>query len=547
MSMRIDSRQTTYPSENNLHAASSSRQPRPGMWRWLILTSAVLIVLAGIGLWFIDEPLRGYAERQLNSHIAGYTFHIGALDFHPIGLSIDLRNVTVVQDANPDPPLAHVAEWHASIHWEALLSGRLVSNHIVDLPVIHFTRPQAAQEVKDAPAQRKSWQEALFAVYPLQINQLRIKDGDVTYRENATSNPIRLTNIQVRAENIRNVRSKPLQYPSRVQVDAEVAGGGRINVDGHVDFFAEPSMGVNADIRLEDINLADMLPLTTQRQVHLTQGSLTAAGHVEFAPAAQEVRLTSLTLHDMKVDFVHSARTAQREQRAAQQVSGSAAQAANHPTLLLRIDHGKIERSEFGFVNQATKPSYRMFLSGTELELENWSNQLSEGTARVRLDGLLMGTGATTISGAFRPEVESPDFDLSVKILKTQVTSLNQLLRAYGGLDAAGGLFSLFSEISVKNGSVTGYLKPLFKDVTAYDPRQDRDKGILNQLYEKTINALAEILKNTPRDEVATKTDLSGTVENPQASTWELVLTLFQNAFFDAVLPGLEGKVQHER
>jgi hypothetical protein len=69
---------------------------------------------------------------------------------------------------------------------------------------------------------------------------------------------------------------------------------------------------------------------------------------------------------------------------------------------------------------------------------------------------------------------------------------------------------------------------------------------MLNQIYEKTINALAEILKNTPRDEVATKTDLSGSVENPQASTWELVLTLFQNAFVDAVLPGLEGKVQHE-
>ena len=320
-----------------------------------------------------------------------------------------------------------------------------------------------------------------------------------------------------------------------------------MKVDGHADFFAEPSMGVDVDITLQDINLADLLPLTAQRQIHLTQGSLTTSGHVEFAPAAQEVRIASLNLHDVKVDFVHAARTKQREQRTAQQVSRTAAKAANHPTLLLRIDQGKVERSEFGFVNQATNPSYRLFISGAELELENWSNQLSEGTARVQLKGMLMGTGATKITGAFRPEVESPDFDLSVKIVKTQVKSLNQLLRAYGGLDAAAGLFSLFSEVSVKNGTVKGYLKPLFKDVTAYDPQQDRDKGMLNQLYEKTINALAEILKNTPRDEVATKTDLSGTVENPQASTWELVLTLFQNAFFDAVLPGLEGKVQLER
>ena len=516
------------------------------MWRWVVVACVSVFLLAGVALLFIDQPLRAYAERQLNSQIAGYTFRIGALDFHPIGLSVDVEDVTVLQDTHPDPPLAHIAKWHASIHWKALLSGRLVSDHIVDQPVIHFTRPQAAQELKEAPSHKESWQEALFSLYPLHINEVTIKDGAVTYRENATSKPLRLTHIQFRAENIRNVRSKPLQYPSPVHIEAEVFDGGRLNLDGRADFLAEPSMGIDADIVLRDINLADLLPLTAQRQIQLTQGSLTTTGHVELAPAAQEVRLTSLNLHDVKADFVHAARAKSQEQRTAQQVSRTAAKAANHPTLLLRIDQGKIERSEFGFVNEATNPTYRMFISGTDLELENWSNQLSEGTARVSLRGMLMGSGALKVAGAFRPELESPDFDLSVKIIKTQVKTLNRLLRAYGGIDAAGGLFSLFSEMSVKNGMVKGYLKPLFKDVTAYDPRQDRDKGVLNQIYEKTINALAEMLKNTPRDEVATKTDLSGTVDNPQASTWELVLTLFQNAFFDAVLPGLEGKVQHE-
>jgi hypothetical protein len=60
-----------------------------------------------------------------------------------------------------------------------------------------------------------------------------------------------------------------------------------------------------------------------------------------------------------------------------------AEQAANHPTLLVRIDRGRIENSELGFVNQATTPAYRMFISETDIDLENWSNQLSEGTARV--------------------------------------------------------------------------------------------------------------------------------------------------------------------
>ena len=102
-------------------------------------------------------------------------------------------------------------------------------------------------------------------------------------------------------------------------------------------------------------------------------------------------------------------------------------------------------------------------------------------------------------------------------------------------------MVSVFSEMTVKHGTVDGYLKPLFKDVVAYDPEQDKDKGLLTKIFEKTIDVASSVLKNS-RGEVATKADVAGPVENPQASTWEMVATLFSNAFFDAVLPGLEGK-----
>lgn len=545
MSVELGSRRTPFIREQP-QATSAFRKASRRIWLWVIGALVTFILLVGFALLFIDEPFRAYAERELNSRLDGYTVRIGRLNFHPIGLSLDLENVTILQNAHPNPPLAQVAQWHAGIHWQALLSGRLVSDHIIDRPVIHFTRPQAAREIKDAPAQKRSWQEAMFAIYPLQINELTIDEGDVTYRENAATKPLRLTDIRIHAENIRNVRSKPLQYPSQVQIEAVVFGGGHFNLDGHADFFAEPTMGIDADIVLQDINLADLLPLTARYHVHLTQGSLTTTGHVELAPAVQEVRLTSLHLHEVKADFVHAAPTKHKEQDTAKRVAQTVGKAADSPTLLLRIDQGKIEKSEFGFVNRTTNPSYRIFISEADLELESWSNQLTEGTANVTLNGTLMGSGTTRMTGAFRPNLDSPDFDLSVRIVKTKVTALNQLLRAYGGIDAAAGVFSLFSEISVKDGKVKGYLKPLFKDVTVYDPHQDRDKGVLNRIYEKTINALSEVLKNTPREEVATKTDLSGTLDNPQASTWELVLALFQNAFFDAVLPGLEGKVKHD-
>jgi len=511
------------------------------LWWWVLSIPVVLIVIGGLTLAFIDEPLRKYSERQLNERVKGYTFRIGALDFHPIGLSMDLKDISVVQTAHPDPPVAQVTNWHASVHWRELLSGHLVSDHTIDQPVVHFTRPQAAKEVKDdVPVEEKGWQEAVLAIYPLQINEFKINEADITYRENRSSKPLHVSHANFKAGNIRNVRSKPDEYPSEVHLDAVVFEKGRLTVDGHADFLAEPFIGINADITMEQMSLVDWLPLTAQRQVHLTQGDLTAKGHVEYSPRTQIVQLEQLTLQDVKLDFVHAAATQAKEKDTGRKVARKAEEVSNHPQLLLRIKQGMIENSEFGFVNKAANPQYRVFISGTDIYLENWSNQLTEGTSIVRLRGMFMGNGATQINGAFRPETKSPDFDLSVRIWKTQVKSMNDLLRASGGLDVVSGVFSVYCEMTVKNGSIDGYLKPLFKDVQAFDPAQDQDKGLLKKIYENIVDLAAKALKNTPRGEVAAKADLSGPVENPKASTWELVVTLIKNAFFEAVLPGFE-------
>ena len=518
--------------------------PPPGrhrFWWWIVGIVVALLLIIGLAVAFIDEPLRAYAERELNRRVEGYTFHIGKLDFHPIGLSIDLEDVTVIQTDHPDPPIAQLTKWHASVHWRELLSGHLVSDQSIDRPILHLTRPQAAKEAKDdVPADKRGWQEAVYAVYPLQINEFTITNGDITYRENSTSKPLHVGQLNFRATNIRNVRSKPDEYPSDVHLDAVLFDKGRLTLDGRADFLAEPYMGMNADISLKDVELANVLPITAQRQVHLTQGVLSTAGHVEYSPRTQVVRLKDLSLRDVKLDFVHAATTASKEKDTGQKVARAADKVENHPKLLIRIDKGMIDNSEFGFVNKATNPQYRVFLTGTDMYLENWSNQLSEGTAIVRLRGMFMGSGATQLDGAFRPETKSPDFDLNLRIWKTQVKSMNDLLRAHGGMDVVSGVFSVFTQMTVKNGSIDGYLKPLFKDVEAYDPAQDRDKGLLKKIYEKIINAASTVLKNTPRGEVATKADLSGPVDNPQMSTWETVVTLIRNAFFEAVLPGFE-------
>jgi hypothetical protein len=89
---------------------------------------------------------------------------------------------------------------------------------------------------------------------------------------------------------------------------------------------------------------------------------------------------------------------------------------------------------------------------------------------------------------------------------------------------------------------VQGYVKPLIRDMDVYDTRQDQEKNLFQQLYEALAGGVSTVLENLPRKEVATKADIAGPLDNPQASTWQVVVTLIQNAFFKAILPGFEGE-----
>jgi len=208
--------------------------------------------------------------------------------------------------------------------------------------------------------------------------------------------------------------------------------------------------------------------------------------------------------------------------------------------MVVKVSHGKILHSDVGFINQSTSPDYRVFLADMNLDLENFSNRPEEGMGTVKLTGNFMGSGQTVATASFRPEKPNPDFNVQVRIVKTQVNAMNKLLEAYGHIHASQGTFAFFSDMTVKNNHIDGYVKPFLKDVEVYDPQQDRDTNLSKKLYEAVVNSVLDLLENIQTAQVATETDVSGPVKNPQASTWQILEKLVQNAFFNAILPGFE-------
>jgi hypothetical protein len=127
-----------------------------------------------------------------------------------------------------------------------------------------------------------------------------------------------------------------------------------------------------------------------------------------------------------------------------------------------------------------------------------------------------------------------------VAIEDTDLSSLNDLLRAHAGFDVRGGQFALYAELGVHDGRLEGYVKPLFSDVNIYDPAQDKHKGVFRKMYEGIAEGIADLLENRKRDEVATVAELGGPVGDPKTRNVEVVLRLIKNAFFKSILPGFE-------
>lgn len=417
----------------------------------------------------------------------------------------------------------------------------------VEKPVIDYVADtpsgeQAAQTKDAAAATEPAWQDKITALFPLTLQRVSIQDGHVTYRPNPKADAVAISRLNVVVSGIRNQPSGSTDdLPSAVHVSAQLPEDATLTVEGRADLLAKPLPAAEAALNVKRLRLDSLRPVAEPFHVYLRQGVLDLKGLVKQSKGRTAIVVEDFLLDGAKLDYVHTATTKGKERQRAKKGAGEAKKAHQDPALVLKVQRGKILHGEVGFVNKAASPEYRVFLADMNADLENLSNRLSEGTGVIKITGKFMGSGPTVVTGSFRPEKPTPDFDLDIRIIKTNLRSLNNVFRAHGNLDMQEGVFAFFSEIKVKDGKVDGYVRPFLKDVDVYDPAQDRNKSTLNKAYQAIVGGVASLFKNEPRNEVATETDLSGSIENPQANTWQIVAHLVQNAFFEAINPGLKG------
>ena len=154
----------------------------------------------------------------------------------------------------------------------------------------------------------------------------------------------------------------------------------------------------------------------------------------------------------------------------------------------------------------------------------------------------VLESGTAIVAGSANPLADTPTFDVNLTVKGVQLPKVNPWLRQYIKADAEAGDFELYTELAAADGKFKGYAKPIMKNVNIYSSEEEEDNP-LKRLWEGLVDFAAEILEDEETGQVAARIPFSGTIENPDASILETVVSVLHNAFVSAFARSLEGSV----
>jgi hypothetical protein len=210
-----------------------------------------------------------------------------------------------------------------------------------------------------------------------------------------------------------------------------------------------------------------------------------------------------------------------------------------------KINSVQIRNASVRFRTFTSRKPVDVYLSELDGSIENLTNIRDEITpliTTISAKGLAMDHARFEYQMKMNPFSYRPTFHLAVRLLGLDVTQTNDLARAYGAFDFERGWFDLVIEMDAKEGYVEGYVKPLFRNLKVLSLRQDiKEDNALEFFWEALVAGVSELLKNAPRDQIATLIPFQGDLTGPRTDYLAAIGNILHNAFVRAYLPKLQG------
>ena len=208
--------------------------------------------------------------------------------------------------------------------------------------------------------------------------------------------------------------------------------------------------------------------------------------------------------------------------------------------LPITLDEVQIHDGKISFRNFNSRPPVNMNASNVEASIYNLTNVVDkQGKRDARFEGKakLLGHAPLETSATFDPLSNFEDFQFRLRARDIELKSMNDFASAYGKFDFNAGHGDVVIEAQAKKAQVSGYIKPLLRDVEVFNWQQDvenKDKSIFRSVWEAIVGGTETVLKNQAKNQFATKVELSGNVHQQNISAFEAFLQILRNGFIQA-------------
>jgi hypothetical protein len=201
---------------------------------FLGIALGILLLLIILRILLPSIVLR-YVNNELNT-LPNYNGHVDDIKIRLWRGAYKIEGVTLNKITNQVPvPFFSAKTVDLSVEWRALFHGAIVAKIIFLQPKINFVN--GPTEASSQTKMDSGWITMVEKLFPLDINRVDIKDGEVHYMD-FHSNPkidIFLSQIEATATNLRNKEEKGKALPSTVVVYATCFNTGNLSIDVALD------------------------------------------------------------------------------------------------------------------------------------------------------------------------------------------------------------------------------------------------------------------------------------------------------------------------